>query len=88
MSWTLLDFDYSTSDNLEAPMVPVIILIIGKRDTEGLVALVLHKSGDGWERIGLSDIYYSTHVPIPYQDRHQLVQKFLSILPVEELSIV
>jgi hypothetical protein len=87
MSFRLQDFDYSANDSLEATMVPVTVLIIGQRDKESLVALVLHKSGDDWERIGLTEIYYSSRIPTTHEGRHQLVQKFLSLLPVEEISI-
>lgn len=69
-------------------MVRITISIIGRRGENALRALILHRSGDDWERIGLMRIGYGRRYSASYQSYEQRVQEYLDSLPFDEVSII
>lgn len=84
MSLNMPDSYYS-SDRFKRPTVPITVLIIGKLEwVTRLVGLVLYKSGDDWERIGLTFIDCQSDG----NNDSQRLQDFSASLPVEEVTII
>lgn len=77
------DFEYSSAERLEAPSVSVSVLVIGKSWIDMLVALMLHKTGDYWERIGLASLKCYGR-----DDASKPIEELLAFLPVEEFTII
>lgn len=79
------DFEYKAYDKFENSTIPVTVLIIGGRGEQRLLAMLLHKIGNDWERIGLAWIRCPWTAVYVSKER---LQEFLDSLPIEEISII